>query len=222
MTKRIIAIAFIFVCTSIAWLILGGTIFTRTYSSNSVSENRVASTWGAPQDQKPPTASFTRIVPKSQETTVNGKKTVTTVNEEITMPLPLEASGINVWLDLQHRQKGLLWYRTYKVNFSGVYTFRNTSEKEETVDFTWHFPASQAMYDDLTFTVDGVAVPVANHHNASMAKVKVNPGRIAQLAVGYRSQALDEWRYSFGSDVTQVRDFNLNMKTNFKDIDFPD
>jgi inner membrane protein involved in colicin E2 resistance len=222
MTKRIIAIAFIFVCTSIAWLILGGTIFSRTYSSNSVSENRVASTWGAPQDQKPPTASFTRIVPKSQETTVNGKKTVTTVNEEITVPLPLEASGINVWLDLQHRQKGLLWYRTYKVNFSGVYTFRNTSEKEEIVDFTWHFPASQAMYDDLTFTVDGVAVPVENHDNASTAEVKVGPGRIAQLAVGYRSQALDEWRYSFGSEVTQVRDFNLNMKTNFKDIDFPD
>ncbi len=28
MTKRIIAIAFIFVCASIAWAILGGTIFT--------------------------------------------------------------------------------------------------------------------------------------------------------------------------------------------------
>ncbi len=32
MTKRIIAIAFIFVCASVAWAILGGTIFSRTYS----------------------------------------------------------------------------------------------------------------------------------------------------------------------------------------------
>jgi hypothetical protein len=64
MTKRIVAIAFIFVCTSIAWAILGGTIFTRTYSQDAVAENRVASTWGAPQYQSPPTASFTRIVPR--------------------------------------------------------------------------------------------------------------------------------------------------------------
>jgi inner membrane protein involved in colicin E2 resistance len=43
------------------------------------------------------------------------------------------------------------------------------------------------------------------------------------LAVGYVSQGLNEWRYTFGgSKVTQVRDFSLTMTTNFKDIDFPD
>src|SRR4029453_6090173 len=46
--------------------------------------------------------------------------------------------------------------------------------------------------------------------------------RAVELGLGYRSQGLNEWRYSFGSDVTQVRDFTLRMKTNFKDIDFPD
>lgn len=223
MTKRIIAIAFIFVCASVGWAILGGTIFSRTYSSDAVSENRVASTWGAPQNQAPPTATLTRIVMKSEETTVNGKKTVTITKEEVPSPLPLESSVIDVALDLQHRQKGLLWYSTYKVAFSGVYGFRNTSDKEETVDFTLKFPTSQAMYDDLTFTVDGVPSPLTNHDNASMGSVKVGPGKTTQLAVGYRSQGLNEWRYSFGGqDVTQVRDFILNMKTNFRDIDFPD
>jgi len=38
MTKRIIAIAFIFICASIAWAILGGTIFSRTYSLDAVAE----------------------------------------------------------------------------------------------------------------------------------------------------------------------------------------
>jgi inner membrane protein involved in colicin E2 resistance len=43
------------------------------------------------------------------------------------------------------------------------------------------------------------------------------------LTVGYNSQGLNEWRYSFGTtEVAQVRDFNLHMTTNFKDIDFPD
>lgn len=223
MTKRIIAIAFIFVCASIAWAILGGTIFSRTYSLDAKAENRVASTWGSPQNQAPPSASFTRIVPKSEETIENGKKTVKTIQEAVTTPLPLESSAIDVALELEHRQKGLLWYSTYKVAFAGLYGFRNTSDKEEAVDFMLNFPTAQAMYDDLTFIVDGNAVPVTSRDGWTMGRLEVAAGKTAQLAVGYRSQGLNEWRYSFGGqDVTQVRDFSLKMKTNFKDIDFPD
>ena len=223
MTRRIIAIAFIFVCASVGWAILGGTIFSRTYSSDSLSENRVASTWGTQQTQSPPTASFTRTVPKQEEITENGKKIVKTVQQQVTIPLSLESSTIDVSLDLEHRQKGLLWFSTYKVAFAGVYGFRNTSDKEETVNFTLKFPTSQAMYDDLTFMVDNNSVPVTNNENASTGSVKILAGKTAQLTVGYRSQGLNEWRYSFGGqDVSQVRDFTLNMKTNFRDIDFPD
>ncbi len=223
MTKRIIAIALIFVCASIAWAILGGTIFSRTYSLDAVAENRVASTWGTPQNQAPPSASFTRIVPKSEEITENGKKTVKTIPEPVITPLPLESSVIDVALDLEHRQKGLLWYSTYKVAFSGLYGFRNPSDQEEAVDFVLKFPTAQAMYDDLTFNLDGAAVPITSRDGASMGRIKVAAGKAVQLAVGYRSQGLNEWRYSFGGqDVMQVRDFSLRMKTNFKDIDFPD
>jgi len=223
MTKRIIAIAFIFVCTSVAWAILGGTIFSRTYDSDSISQNRVTSTWGAPQNQGPPTASFKTLVPRPQETIENGKKTIVTVQEEVTTTLPLESSNINVDLNLEHRQKGLLWYSTYKVGFNGHYGFRNSSDKEQTIELTLPFPTAQAIYDNLIFTVDGNPVPLKNENNAATASVKIAPGKTSELAVGYASQGLNEWRYSFGSnDVTQVRDFTLRMKTNFKHIDFPD
>lgn len=223
MTKRIIAIAFIFVCASVAWAILGGTIFARTYDSAASSDNRVASTWGAPQDQAPPTASFRESVSRNEESTENGKKIVKTIQAEVTALLPLESSAVEVALDLEHRQKGLLWYSTYKVAFAGTYGFRNTSDKERTVNFVLNFPTSKAIYDDLVFTVDGTPLAVSNEQNAAIGSVKVPAGQVARLAVGYRSQGLNEWRYSFGSkDVAQVRDFTLKMKTNFKDIDFPD
>ncbi len=107
--------------------------------------------------------------------------------------------------------------------FLGNYAFRNLSDKEEAVVFTLRFPTSEAIYDNLTFMVDGTPVPITNQDNAASGVVKIAPGKTAQLAVGYRSQGLNEWRYSFGSpDVTQVRDFTLKMKTNFKDIDFPE
>jgi inner membrane protein involved in colicin E2 resistance len=222
MIKRMVAIVFIFLCASAAWAILGGTIFNRTYSQNSVSSNRVASTWGTPQNQSPPKASFTNWIPKQEISTLNGKKIVTTTQQEIVTTLPLESSRINVALDLEHRQKGLLWYSTYKVDFSGLYGFTNRSQKEETVNFSLEFPTRKAIYDNLNFTIDGVQVPISNSDSAATAAVKVPAAKTVQLGVGYRSQGLNEWRYNFGSELTQVRDFTLNMKTNFKDIDFPD
>ncbi|MFN2491823.1 MAG: inner membrane CreD family protein [Pyrinomonadaceae bacterium] len=223
MTKRLIAIAFIFVCTSIAWGILGGTIFSRTYSVDEIAQNRVTSTWGAPQNQAPPIASFKEKIVRNEESTENGKKIIKVVQEELTRTLPLERSVVDVSLDLEHRQKGLLWYSTYKVAFAGAYSFRNTSDKERTVNFVLNFPTSNAIYDELVFTIDGAPVSVSNEQNAAIGSTNIAPGQVAQLALGYRSQGLNEWRYSFsGGDVTQVRDFSLKMKTNFKEIDFPD
>src|SRR6267143_3803074 len=127
MIKRIAAITFIFLCTAFAWAILGATIFQRTYDSGSSSDSRVASTWGAPQNQTPPNASFYEQVPKKEETTENGKKIIKVTQETVTTVLPLEGSHLNVGLNLEHRQKGLLWYSTYKVAFDSAYSFRNPS-----------------------------------------------------------------------------------------------
>ena len=223
MVKRIFAIAFIFVCASVGWAILGGTIFSRTYSLDTVAENRVASTWGTPQNQAPPTASFTNLVPVKEELLENGKKITKTRQQEVMVALPLDSSAIDVVLDLDHRQKGLLWYNTYKVIFAGTYSFQNPGDKEETVTFKLNFPTAKAIYDDLTLTIDGAAVATTNKDNAVIATAKVGANRIVQLRAGYRSQGLNEWRYNFGSqDVAQVHNFTLKMKTNFKDIDFPD
>jgi len=223
MTKRIIAISFIFVCTAVAWAVLGGTIFSRTYNQGPISENRVASTWGSEQKQGPPSALFISKISRQQETIESGKNVMKKVEEEVITNLPLESSHLNVALDLQHRQKGLLWYSTYKVNFDGKYGFRNTSDSEQTVEFKLPFPTTQAIYDDLTFSVDNTPVSISNEKNAVVGTFKVGGGKTAELHVGYRSQGLNEWRYSFGgTDVNQVRDFSLRMRTNFKEIDFPD
>ena len=226
MIKRIAAITFIFLCTAFAWAILGATLFQRTYDSDNESGRSVASTWGAPQNQTPPTASFEEFLPKKTVKTENGKTVETVVQEKFTRELPLESSRLNVDLNLEHRQKGLLWYSTYKVAFAGAYAFRNTSDKEQQVTFVLYFPTAQAIYDDLVFTVDDAPVTMKNEKNSASAAVKLAPGKVATLQVGYKSQGLNNWSYSLANgansnDVARVRDFSLKMTTNFKDIDFP-
>ena len=223
MTKRIIAIIFIFILTTIAWAILGGTILARTYDSGQVSSSRVESTWGTEHNQGTPTAMFKTYTQRPIEIIENGLKVTKYVTDETSTAFPLESSKIDVNLNLGHRQKGLLWYSTYKVDFLGHYTFRNPSMLEQSVQFEVKFPTTRAIFDNLTFTVDGNPVTLTNNNNTASGIAKIGAGKNAQLTVGYSSQGLNEWRYNFGgNDVSQVRDFSLRMKTNFKDIDFPD
>ncbi len=223
MVKRITAIVFIFVCASVAWAVLGTTIFSRTYDLNQQSEKHVGSTWGTPQNQSPPTASYQQVNIKEQDVVENNKVIKRKVEERVDVPLPIQSSYIDVALDLEHRQKGLLWYSTYKVNFGGTYTFSNTTNQQQAVAFTLNFPASQAIYDDLVFAIDDVPLLIKNEKNSASGITKVAAGKTATLKVGYHSQGLSDWHYSFGNnDVARVQNFTLNMKTNFKDINFPD
>ena len=127
MTKRIIAIAFIFGCTSGRRGILGGTIFSRTYSSDAVAKE-----WpqrgGLPQNPAPPTLHLRgssherrehREWEKDREDRAGSWYNSASLREK--------RSGVA--LQLEHRQKGLLWYSTYQVAFSGVLRVRNTSAR---------------------------------------------------------------------------------------------
>jgi inner membrane protein involved in colicin E2 resistance len=222
MIKRIAALAFIFGCTTVAWIILGSTIFARTYDYQSGLRTRVESNWGTAQSQKPPAASYDVTTTETVEEYREGKTTRKQVATTNAVPFPVVLSDIDVAFDLEHRQKGLLWYSTYKVTFGGTYNIRNNSAREQLVTFRFPLPAAQAIYDDLVFTLNGSAVQTQNQNNHVVGTLRVPGGKDAELHVGYRSQGLDSWNYYFGDEVAQVQNFNLTMKTNFKDIDFPE
>jgi inner membrane protein involved in colicin E2 resistance len=220
--RQILALAFIFVCTTIAWVILGATISSRTYGSNQQLEGRVASTWGSEQQQVPPTATYAVTETKSSTTLENGKVVEHIDRVQHHIPLPLEASRIHVNFRLDPRQKGLLWYSTYAVEFAGDYTFRNTSSAEQNVAFRLKFPAQKALYDGLQMKVNDQPVALATDDQGTVGHGVVPAGAEANLHVAYRSQGLDSWRYQLGDGIAQARNFLLVMHTNFRDIDFAD
>src|SRR6266850_8130 len=157
MLKKIVAIIAIFVCTAVAWAILGSTIFYRTYNAEAVK---------------------------------------------------IDASRVAATLHIDYRQKGLLWFSTYKVDFDGAYTFQNPTAREEEFVFQLPFPAQQAVYDNVQLLLDD-----------------------KPLAVMFSgSQGLDSWRYTFArenadgsrKEISQARDFHLLVKTDFSGFDFPD
>lgn len=220
MTKRIAAIIFIFVCTSIAWMILGGTISYRTYNAGDQLHQRVASNWGSEQTQLPPSANYFVNVPVSSTKDVNGEKVETRWTENRAFEVPLETTNAQADFRYDPRQKGLLWYGTYHVDFAGRYRFHNPSTHSENVTFSFPLPATQAQYDDLSISLDGKALDVWHQDKFVKAQALVAAGGSGELTVHYVSQGLDRWSYSFGESVNQVENFHLGVSTNFQDYDF--
>src|SRR4029434_11160462 len=93
MGKRVAAILVIFLCSTLAWVVLGGTIMTRTYSAEGSLSSRVASTWGSPQTQTPPAASYTIVSYKDAESLEDGKKVVRKLEVKEQRELSLDEIG---------------------------------------------------------------------------------------------------------------------------------
>ena len=154
MVRQIAAIVVILICTSVAWVILGTTIFARTYDVGSNLSSRVESTWGAPEDQAPPVVGYQRQESKTVETEENGKKMRRAEVQLTRVPVALDGSRINADFHIDYRQKGLLWFSTYVVNFSGQYDFHNPSAADENFVLQLPLPAKAAVYDNIEFVLD--------------------------------------------------------------------
>ncbi|MGB5106368.1 MAG: inner membrane CreD family protein [Candidatus Zixiibacteriota bacterium] len=223
MTKKIAAIIFIFICTSAAWILLGGAMTIRTEDQDELLKGRVVSLWGKPQKQKAPTLEIDKTTLRSYDVISDGK-----VGKEMreyveTFPASLASSKIDVALDLEHRKKGLLWYSTYRVVFAGEYSFTNTEDSAQDYRFNYEFPAADGIYDSFVVAIDGKVLPDVKASNGQIKyPVRLEAGASCKIRISYESQGLDEWWYEFGQDVTQIRDFALNMTTDFEDFDFPE
>ena len=223
MVKRLAALTFIFLCTTLAWAILGGTVFSRTYSLNGALKGQVASSWGTAQTQDAPRAGYNLFDTKTVVATDAAGGVITkTEATSRWVAIPLEKSRVNVNLALDYRKKGLLWYSTYGVQFAGEYEFTNTSDKEQDVNFILDLPARQAMYDGLALAVNGVNLPVKSGENQFYAEAAIPAHAKATFSASYRSQGLDTWSYDFGDATAQVKDFQLHVNSNLPTYNLPE
>lgn len=226
--RRLFAIGFIFVLSAAAWFALGSSLVIRTGQFDGPIREEVSLLWGGPHLQRAPDAWLGRpseTVETIEERDADFRPVARQVRRPTTewVALPVTSTDADVVLDLEQRQKGLLWYDTYGVSFRATYTFTNPDAAERPMRVRFPFPAAHAMYDDFTFTLDGRPTPREGDLSKEVqGTVQVAPGATVRLQVSYRSRGLDDWRYAFAAaGVADARDFNLLVHTNVRDVDFP-
>src|ERR1700723_383161 len=105
MFKRIAAITLILFCTSIAWAILGSTIFMRTYSSDSRLKDRVVSSWGSPQVQTPPPVLCNQVSEETASTDSAGTTVIRLEKSQYRCTFPITSGRVNAILAIEYRRK---------------------------------------------------------------------------------------------------------------------
>lgn len=231
---RVVWIVLIVIFTSIAWAILGRSVSERTQEANANLRAQVEGLWGSP---------LTQAAPSFQVSYETGSGRKTKTRSEEVRP---DRNYVVADLKKDLRRKGLLWYRCYKVTFSGDYLVTNPHDFPVTATATLALPTADAVYENFRFEFGGKqATPSGSQ---TVAQVRLEPHARARLRVGYVTRGLETWAYAFngrggaqpvspaydsrmpmpppaspagGEGVASVRDFTLVVTTDFDKVNFP-
>ncbi|MEY2580036.1 MAG: hypothetical protein QOI49_2860 [Verrucomicrobiota bacterium] len=201
---RLFAIGGIIVCTALGWFILGSSVLVRSGVSLDRCAPNVTGGWGPVMTQPHPVMYY------NSPGSANGRHLIQPAQSDVTVALRYEP-----------KKKGLLWYRTYLVDFLGDYSLQNPTQITQTIYVRFEFPATDASYSDFSFLIDGVPATGNNKTAEGITEaVTLQPGQSAKVTVAYRSRGTERWGYSFG-DTTRIKNFRLAMTTDFSEFDFP-
>ncbi len=203
---RAFAILCIYAATCVAWLILGAITMHRSQTQSSSSRTDVHDLWGREQVQEAPKLAFD---------TPGGPAPTAPVQ------MQPEATDISVHVDLDQRLRGLTWYPLYDVKFDATWRYVHEGLNEDLL-VTFAFPDAQGVYDDFHFLVDGEPVRAEPSNGGVTARVPVTDGQEVLIAVAYKSRGMSKWEYRPSVGASSLKDFRLEMTTNFDAVDFPE
>ena len=225
---RILALIFIFLVATVAWVSLGGVMQGRSSSQQGSLYGDVADLWGEPLTQRAPALSFHwTTVELKKETHTNSRGEVEVRSYEVQHQhekrVFADSTALDVDIELDQRRKGLLWFSLYDVTMDGSWSYLHQEPVDGVLTIGFDFPSQQGVYDGFQVLVDGErrTGSVAPGSGQVQVPVEVQPGQELTFAIGYHSRGVDEWKYLPTETVGEVKDFRLSMSTDFQDIDYP-
>ena len=203
--KRLIAIGGIFLMACAGWGTLGVTTSMRSTEFGGRLGAEVGALWGAPLTQQAPSLSVQ--IPGT---------------DRVRWVMPAE-NHIEVELGADHRRKGLIWYPTYTCSFDGRYTVSNDEEVAQKIRVHFDFPAKGGTYDEFAVAVNDkkLLCPIDTSEGVGEI-IELPPGQSAEFHVAYKTRGIREWRYRMDPNVARVKNLDLVVKTDFRNVDYPE
>ncbi len=196
----------IIICTTVAWFVLGVALSHRTNESSAAMHGEVSGVWGPELSQLHPQAWF-------ETPNAPGGRAV----------VQPSSSRIEVALDYDPKRRGLLWHRTYDVGFKSDYVFTNPTKIPQTFYISFPLPENTSGLKNFQYRLGDKSNPQQEvpGPNGVVTRAIVFPASASvTLHAEYETRGTNSWTYRF-PDNRRISGFNLNMRTNFEEINFP-
>jgi hypothetical protein len=205
---HLIVTAAIVACTAVAWFVLAVALNHRTAGSTNTMRHEVSGVWGPPLVQQHPMAWY------ETPNAPGGRAQL----------LP-SASNVEVDLDYDPKQRGLIWHRTYDAAFSAKHVFTNPTKIPQTLYISFPLPDTTAGLTGFEFRLgdDDTATPADPGASGVITRAVLLPASESiTLHTRYKTRGTDTWLYQF-PDNRRLSGFELTMRTSFpeEDINFP-
>ena len=202
-TKRILAIAFIFLLGASGWFVLGQVNWVRSHDTSSMLSAAVQSLWGAPIVQHAP--QLTVNVPGSDR-------------KRYIFP---SQNHIRADIKLEQRRKGLIWYPTYTVDFTARYEVTNEARIAQDIRFNFSLPSKDATYENVGLKIaDKTESFSASTGFGFQRIIRLQPQASKIVEVHYQTRGVGSWLYKLDARNGRVSGLDVALTTNFEAVDF--
>ncbi len=217
-------------------MFLGSILLVRSGEVSRALGSEVHELWGPPINQHPPTAKLQPLeeaerpgdaTPAAAQPPPNPARAATpsapSKHEQEKKSVHPAASKLRASRELEQRRKGLLWFPTYDVDFSGTYTFKNS--KREARELVVSFPLERDHAACEGFEVlreGGEPVDTEVIDGVATWRGRIKAGQSRSYTVRFRSRGTTRWQYQPTAGTGRVDNFELAVATDFAAVDFPD
>jgi hypothetical protein len=189
--------------------------------------------WGAPIEQQPPTGVLLspgaaaeappKVAPRRDPNVADTDPSTDAADPHsaASTPARLNASKLDVDLQLEHRKKGLIWFPTYAVNFAADYSFENTEPESRDLVVTLPLQRTNALYEGFEVLAAGKPLRAEVDNGRAVFRDELAAKEKKKYTVRYRSRGTERWSYHLTAGTGRVDGFELDLKTDFADVDFP-
>jgi hypothetical protein len=205
---------------TVASLVIGYRIHERHTGTLSRSLKSVQQIWGGMAAQESPEF-YTQTIQTESLENANGK-----MQEKKTIlknHAGFQAQKINLDIQSNIRQKGLLKFAGYSFKFSGEFTIRNNSNRAEAYYFDFPLPQNVGNLTAVSVEADGKPFTAdTNLANGINWSGLLQPGEAHVFAIKYQAQGTEQFNYSLSRRQTQMGEFMAQIRTDFSRIEVPE
>lgn len=201
--SHLFAFAAMFGAVTLLWLLLGGTVSSRSVAVSRKLAEQVEGNWGPSLSQGHPVA-----IARATRT-----------GEAMGILLP-ESSKVLAVLDFKPQKKGLITHRTYSARLTASYEWVNPEPVEQTLEVEFAMPGRDTRVDGFKVVLgDKTEEQVPSDGLVKLSAIVPANGKVT-MTLEYSALGKDAWRYAFG-EGGRARNFELTLETNFRDYNVP-